>query len=264
MVMPSLGQTWMFWLNMVPVAIALLFALLYWRRTGSALGLLFLLGGTLTAFNEPIVDALGKCWFAPVDSWIFIKAWGVSVAMFALPVYAWYMGGQAFLAYHVYSKGITMKGMFGLYALGAITNMVLEMPALHFGLYTYFGNQPLVIAKFPVWWTFCNALMPMVMAAVVFRLDSLLQGIRRLLVIPLMWMLGAATNGLVAAPVWVALNSDASLVVTHITALITLGMGILVCYGIGLMVAIDAPIARPRTREPLRGQSGAGPQAQGV
>lgn len=204
------------------------------------MGFLFLLGGLLCTLNEPIVDALGKCWFPAVGSDVFIKAWGVSVPMFALPVYFWYMGGQAFLAYRLFERGVNTRGVFSLYVLGAVTNMCLEIPALQFDLYTYYGNQPFVLAKFPMWWVFVNALMPMMMAAVIYRLEFLLIGVRRLLVIPLVWMLGAATNGLVGAPVWVALNSDASALVTHLAALCSLGMGLMTCYGISLLVAKDA------------------------
>ena len=66
-----------------------------------------------------------------------------------------------------------------------------------------------------------------------------------------MWMLGAAVNGLVGAPVWVALNTDVGLFVTHLAALMTLGLGVMVCYGVGLLVATDAPeLSRALVRSP--------------
>ena len=247
MVMPEAAQLWMNIISWGMVAIVLVFALQHWRKSGSSIGVWFLLGGAMCAVNEPIVDVLGKCWFPAINSWVFIKAWGVSVPIHMVPVYMWYVGGQAFLCYRLYEKGITQRGVFGLYALFGFMNILLEVPGLNtqVPMYSYFGNQPLLFMKFPLWWMFCNALMPMMMAGVVFHFDSLLQGARRILVVPLAWMAAAATNALVAAPIWVALNAEASTMeLTLGASVISLGMGLLVCYGLSLTVATDAPKVR--------------------
>ncbi|MDB5971507.1 MAG: hypothetical protein JWQ90_3957 [Hydrocarboniphaga sp.] len=247
MVMPALGQSWFFVAMCVPVVVALFFALRYWRSSGSPIGLLFLLGGAWTYFNEPIVDTLGKCWHPAFGIWTYAVIFGIHLPMFGMPVYMWYMGGQAFLAYRLYEKGISMRGLFLVYLLFMLTDCAFEIPALNLGLYVYYGDtQPLVFMNFPLWWPFVNSLMPMMMAAVVFRLDSLLLGPRRLLVIPLMWMLGAATNGLVGAPVWVAIHADVGIATTHLAALITICCGLMVCYAIGLLVAENAPLVHGR------------------
>lgn len=249
MVMPEAAQLWMNVISWGMVVLVLIFALQYWRKSGSSIGIWFLLGGAMCTFNEPIVDILGKCWFPAIGSWVFIKAWGISVPAHMVPVYMWYVGGQAFLCYRLYEKGITVRGVFGLYATFGITNILLEVPGLtlEHPMYSYFGNQPLVFMKFPMWWMFCNALMPMMMAGVAFHFDSLLQGMRRVLVVPLAWMAAAATNALVAAPIWVALNADASTMeLTHAAAAVSLCMGLLVCFGLAVTVAKDAPAIRNR------------------
>ena len=249
LVMPPDAQLWMNILNWGFVAVVLIFALNHWRRNGSTIGIWFLLGGALVTLNEPIVDILGKCWFPAIGSWVFIKAWGVSVPIHMVPVYMWYVGGQAFLSYRLYEKGITQRRVFGLYALFGVMNILLEVPGLNLAapMYSYFGNQPLVFMKFPLWWMFCNALMPMMMAGVVFHFDALLQGTRRVLVVPIAWMAAAATNALVAAPIWVALNAEASTMALALAAsVVSLGMGLLVCYGLSVTVATDAPrLGRP-------------------
>jgi hypothetical protein len=255
MVMPEAAQLWMNILNWGLVIVVLIFALSYWRKHGSSIGIWFLLGGALVTLNEPIVDVLGKCWFPTIGSWVFIKAWGVSVPVHMVPVYMWYVGGQAFLCYHLYGKGITQRGVFGLYALFGFMNIILETPGLNteVPMYSYFGNQPLLFFKFPLWWMFCNALMPMMIAGVVFHFDSVLQGVRRLLVLPLSWMTAAATNALIAAPIWVALNLEASTMeLTLAASVVSFVMGLMVCYGLSLTVATDAPKVRNR-REMIAG-----------
>ncbi len=252
MVMPAAAQLWMNCLSWGLVAVMLVLAISYWRTKGSPIGIFFLAGGALTCLNEPIVDVLGKCWFPAIGSWVLFTAWGVSIPVHMVPVYAWYVGGQALIAYRIYEKGISARGVFLLYAAFAIVNIVLEVPGLNTPqpMYSYFGNQPLVIAKFPLWWTFVNALMPMMMAGIVFSLRAVLQGWRLLLVVPLAWMTAAATNGAVAAPVWVALNlQSSSMVLTTVAAFVSLGMGLMVCYGLTLLVATNARAAVTRPAE---------------
>ena len=59
--------------------------------------------------------------------------------------------------------------------------------------------------------------------------------------VPLAWMTAAATNALIAAPMWIALNAESSsLLWTHLAAAVTFGMGLMVCYGLSLAVGIDA------------------------
>ena len=243
MVMPQVAQLWMHILNWGLVLVVLGFALNHWRKQGSSIGIWLVLGGAVTSMNEPIVDVLGKCWFPAIDSWVLLKAWGVSVPNYMIAVYAWYVGGQAFLSYRLFEKGISQRGVFRLYLTYAVVNLFLEIPGLNLPMpmYSYYGNQPLVLFRFPMWWIFCNALMPMMIAAIAFRCESLLQGVRRIFIVPLAWMTAAATNALIAAPVWLALNAESSsLALTHLAAAASFGMGLMVCYGLSLAVGTDA------------------------
>lgn len=253
MVMPQAAQLWMSILNWALVAVVLVVALNHWRKQGSAIGVWLMLGGALTTLNEPIVDVLGKCWFPAIGADVLIKAWGVSIPAYMVPVYAWYVGGQAFIAYRMYEKGISRRGLFGLYGTFAVVNMFLEIPGINLPvpLYSYYGNQPLLLFHFPLWWIFCNALMPMMIAGVAYRAAPLLQGARRALLVPLAWMTAGATNALVGAPVWLALNLDnSSLLLTHLAAAFSFGMGLLVCSGLALAVAEAGP-APSRSRAVL-------------
>jgi hypothetical protein len=244
MVMPASGQTWGFYLNLIPAAVALLIALNYWRTSRSVAGLLCLLGGAISILNEPLVDNLGLVWFAPVNSWVLYKAWGISVPMCIFPAYVWYVGGQAFLSYWLYRRGLSKRGLFLLYAFCAITDVIMEVPAIQAGSYTYYGSQPFVFFKFPLWWAIPNSLMPMIMGGVMFKLEPFLQGIKRLLAIPMLWMIGPAANGLVAAPVWLALHLPGDNAGFSLAAgFVSLGMGMLACYGLGVIVGKDSKVS---------------------
>ncbi|WP_454648722.1 hypothetical protein [Bradyrhizobium liaoningense] len=244
MVMPQAAQLWTHIVAWALVAVVLTLALRHWRRGGTAIGIWLVLGGALTTLNEPIVDVLGKCWFAAIGSNVLFKAWGFSIPSYLVPIYACYVGGQAFLAYRLYEKGISRRGLFGLYATFAVVGMFMELSQLILPMptYSYYGNQPLVLFGFPLWWTFCNALMPMLIAGVAFAAAPALRGARQALLVPLGWMAALAAN-VVAAPIWIALNLDnSSLLLTHLAAVVSLGMGLLVCSGLALAVAQSGPL----------------------
>lgn len=241
MVMPYWPQMIFGFGNVIPLCIALYFCVRYLRKTGSAYGFLFLIAGGVAVLNEAIVDILGLCWFPQHGTWPLYEAWGVKIPWWMLPVYVWYVGGQAFYTYQRFEQGITTAGLFKLYLTFAMVNAVLETPGLWLGVYAYYGDQPFVFLKFPYWWTFCNALMPMTMATLVFAARDVLQGYRQLAIVPMGLMSAALTNGAIAPPVWIALNSDAGPVLTHLAALLSLGLALLVAYGLSLMVATDAP-----------------------
>lgn len=250
MVMPQTPQLVINIISWAIVAVFLVMAIKHYRREGSSIGIWFLLGGAFSVFNEPIVDVLGKCWFPAIDSWVLFSAWGVSIPHHMVPVYIWFVGGQAFLYYRLFQKGVTRRRVFELYAMTAVVNVFLEVPGLQLDMYSYHGNQPFVFMKFPLWWTFCNSLMPLLLAALVYRIDYLLTGVRRVLLVPLTWMVAAASNGLIAAPIWVALNAEGStMLLTHIAAVFSFGLSLMVCYGVTLLAAKEgAPIGKSFAR----------------
>jgi hypothetical protein len=240
MVMPATPQTIFIAANLALCVAAFVYAERYRRRSGSAVGFLLLLAGAATVINEPVVDVLGLCWFADRGSIGLFKAWGVTIPMFMLPVYCWYVGGQALLAYNDIKAGATTQRLFRLYAIFAAVNVALELPGLNMGIYAYYGNQPFEAFGFPFWWPFCNALMPIVMATLVFKLLPYLTGLRGVLVILLGPMAAGMTNGAVAIPVWVALNSGAPLWGTSLAGLISVCLGLILAFLVTRIVAVDA------------------------
>jgi hypothetical protein len=239
MVMPQTAQTVFTVANIALCVIALVFAQRYQRSSHSAVGFLLLLAGALTVLNEPAVDILGLCWFATQGATPLFTAWGVTIPAFMLPVYCWYVGGQALIALIVMENGATRAKIFRLYGLYALIDVMLEVPALKMGIYAYYGNQPLRLLEFPCWWAICNGLMPIVMAAMVFRLQPLWRGPRRLLLVLIGPMAAGMTNGAIAMPVWLSLNSGAPLWATHVAAAVSLAMGYTLAFLVSQAVAVD-------------------------
>lgn len=223
-------------------AVFFVMALRSLRKTGSPLPLLILIGGGLCMFIEPIVDVMGLCWFWRDGQFVLFEAFGRPIPTWMLPTYIFYVGGQALYTWQRLEKGETMAGVFKLYAIYAVINVLLEEPPLHMGLYAYYGAQPFKAVLLPLWWAIPNAAMPIVLGALIYRLRPALTGWKMLLVVPMMPMGDALTNAAVGWPVWTALNSSDDLVVTTIAALMTLGLGLVLMWAIAVAVATDSPL----------------------
>jgi hypothetical protein len=117
------------------------------------------------------------------------------------------------------------------------------------GIYTYYGSQPFVLLGFPLWWPICNALMPIVMATLVSRLLPHLTGPRRALIVLLGPMAAGMTNGAIAVPIWVALNSGMPPWGTRLAAVVSLILGLTLAFLLTRIVAIDGS---PALHEPRR------------
>jgi hypothetical protein len=243
MVMPQGAQQFFLIANTVVCVIALLFAERMRRKTGAPTGYLLLLAGAAAVVNEPVVDILGLCWFAANGAIPLFKAWGVTIPLFMLPVYCWYVGGQSLIAFGAVSRGATTAQLFRLYAAFALVNVALEVPGLSLGIYAYYGNQPFQFLGFPFWWPICNALMPIVMAAIAFRLRPHLKGAGVLLLILVGPMAAGLTNGAIAIPVWVALNSGMPPWGASLAGLVSLTLGMMLAFLVTRLVASDATAA---------------------
>jgi hypothetical protein len=211
-------------LVMVVIAVAL-FARRGERMTGYAL----IGAGAAAVLNEAIVDRLGLCWFPAVDAPpALYHAFGVSVPRFMLPVYAWYVGGQAVLAYALFRRGVTRGDVLRLYGLAALLNFGLEAPGLNLGIYAYYGDQPLRLLMFPCWWAVANALMPLALAAFAWRTRAALRGWRRLGLVIAGPPLALAVNAATVSPVWLALNANMGVWPCDVAALVAVGLGLAV------------------------------------
>jgi hypothetical protein len=213
------------------------------RRGKGPIFLWCLLGGFVAVLWEPIVDVLGQCWLpSRGQHWEAFTLLNRHIPLMMPFVYSWFVGGQAYLFYTLFQKGIDRRRLFQLWGLVFLVNICLESPGILTNVYTYYGKQPMDIWGFPLWWGFVNPLMPMIAAVLIFRLKPYLNA----------WQLAVATifilpcadgvaNAFAAWPVIAALNTDGGYVGTWIASFITLGLAAFVVWIISLLVAQPAP-----------------------
>jgi len=217
-----------------------------------------LIGGTLSVLFEPIVDILGLCYLkenGAIGTFTIIDR---TIPLYLIPVYTWYVGGLAYVFYRLFERGITTRMVFGLWALGWAANIFDETPGLLMGVYTYYGHQPLNIWGLPLWWIFVNSLMPLIAAALIYKLKPRLNGWKLIAVIALIPMADGIANAAAAWPVWMALNqTDVSYVWTYLAAVVTFGLAGLSTWIVAVVVARPAHeatiVALSSLRTALRG-----------
>ena len=241
MVMPGVQQAVFTAFIFLPLGVALGIAVRNLIRGEGPVLLLCLAGGAIAAVFEPIVVVLGLVFFPRQGSWIAFETMGRPVPLLIAFVYPWYVGGQGYLAYRLFQRGIDRRGVFQLWAIFFAVNIALETPGLIANVYTYYGRQPFDFWGFPLWWGFVNPVMPLIAGALILRVRPYLgSGWRLLGIIPLIPVADGLANAGVAWPMWATLNTDLPSVATYAAALVTLGLALYAVWIISLVVARPA------------------------
>jgi hypothetical protein len=212
------------------------------RRGKGPIFLWCLLGGFIAVLWEPIVDVLGQCWLPSRDQhWIAFTLLNRHIPLMMPFVYSWFVGGQAYLFYRLFQRGITRQRLFQLWGLVFLVNICLETPGILTNVYTYYGKQPMDIWGFPLWWGFVNPLMPMIAAVLIFKLKPHMTARwLALATIAISPSADGVANAFAAWPVIAALNTDVGYVGTWIASFMTLGLAAFVVWIISLVVARPA------------------------
>lgn len=73
---------------------------------------IFLGGGVLGMFIEPLLDHFGGVWWPTHGDWEVSSMAGVNVPLLVVMVYPWILGGQAYVAYRAFERGMTSKRLW--------------------------------------------------------------------------------------------------------------------------------------------------------
>jgi hypothetical protein len=227
------------------VAVALVVSLIDWFRTGRPLVLLLMISGGAIMVFEPMVDTVGACWF-PSNSWTAFTAWGRPLPVWLCLAYFFYFGIGTSAIWNALRKGLTQRQIWLVFCGAMLGDLIFETVLLTMNPYVYYGYQPLLLGKFPLWWMAVNAAIPLVLAALIYHFDSYFRGWRTLAVIPLALSTSAAVNAVVGWPSWLVINTDVGWALTQVGGLVTFAAA---CAVVKLVGAV---VARPHAaREPL-------------
>jgi hypothetical protein len=206
-------------------------ALVDWKRSGSPVFLLMLVGGYVCSFNEATVDVLGHCFF-PLDGVLGYTAFGRGVPVWVVLAYVIFFGGLAYVMALAFKRGASHRAMWYGIAIFGVLNVLLELPMLGAGLYVYYGYQPFAIGGFPVSWLVINSLGSLFGAVVAVRLSWFFTGARQLLLVLVPFATYMA-SWVLAMPHFAITNTDMPTGVRMAAAALSMVLGV---------IAIDALI----------------------
>lgn len=132
-------------------------------RTRSWLPVLALIGGFgVGVVVPPIYNTLTLVWFPSNIPGTFVTAFGMRDPFFDAIGYALFIGFGGWVLCEQLLAGAGRRAIVSTYLFWGVADLVIELPFLRWGLYTYYGYQPLTISGFPLHWVVMNGLIPVV------------------------------------------------------------------------------------------------------
>jgi hypothetical protein len=186
---------------------------------------LLLVGGAISYLNEPIDDVLGLVWHPEVDQWTVLDTFS-RVPLWGLGIYIVFFGGMPYLILKKLRAGMTRRDLWRWVGVLIVVDVVVELPILYFGIYQYYGNPPMEVAGFPVYWIFINAVGPLALAVLLLAAGDTFTGWRTAYLLLLPMVCNAAGSVAVGWPVYSALNAGAGPLVTWAAAGLTIAIGL--------------------------------------
>ena len=129
--------------NIVAASIALVLAMVWVFRRRDPVPVYCMIGGFLAMLaNEPILDRLMLVWYPANSPLIMVDLYGTSMPLYLMIGYPWYVGLGAFVVHRALRNGISAAGLWRIFAIIAVLDVVIELPSTLAGVHIYFGPQP--------------------------------------------------------------------------------------------------------------------------
>jgi hypothetical protein len=251
---------------LVGALVALAWAIHLCRTEKKSWPIYLYLAGGICIFYEVAGDLVGGATYPEHDSIPYIyHLWGRYIPLYLVGVYFFYFGIVAVFFMRVLEHGLRpgqyWKDYWMLFAGHVVFCALFEQIPIHIGMWKYWGdNQPFMVFDFPAWWWFANSSMILNATAATYLLLKHLISDRQTWLILIAYPLAVVgVHFSTSLPVALALNSTQSLLITHIGAVITIGLSLFVTWifakaltlssrvtqAVPESVAETAPVAEP-------------------
>jgi hypothetical protein len=230
----------------VMAGVVFLYGLKYWRDTKSPIVIFMMLGGLTTTLVEPLLDIIGLAWHPMVGQNTAFELIGRPIPVWVVAVYLMYFGGLGSLNYLAFKKGVSTRGVWLWFCVPVLLDIVMEEIMMHFVLYIYYGQQPLILIQhFPLWWAPCNSMGEFIGVSLLALIGANLRGWKLVLIPILMPIMDAVGYMLVGLPSIYVLNTEhVSPLVTNLAGVATYALTALCVYGVALVIATDSPLRK--------------------
>ena len=205
------------------------------------------LGGFIASLNEGTIDFNLHLWWPTNLPGTAYETFGLKVPWLIPPCYAFFVSMTGYWAYRKMKDGLDVKGVFRVWLLVALTDVVMEYPGVIFRVYEYYGDHPFEFYGFPWWQAWTNATGFLMLGFLLWLFVPILQGWKKaaILLLPVLGFHGAW--GAVAWPNYMALNFhgpfEIPVIGKWLLSAFSLGVCLVVVSGIAAIAAKDAPLA---------------------
>lgn len=214
------------------------------RRVGPAL-LFLLIGGAISGLMESWLDNVVLVGYPPDQNLPVLESFGRSVPIFVPIGYAWFCGGLLYLmARHFQRNPIRTKDVWRIYGVVVVVDFVAIGLSHWLGVLEFYGDPPMKVAGYPVWWAGIDGLHVILGGSIVLLALQHLRGRSQawLVLVPSV-ALGAA-SGIVGWPVSTAINSQEwSDLAKYLCAFASIGLSLSCVYVIARLLPRVAAIS---------------------
>jgi hypothetical protein len=143
------------------------------RSTRSPLPLAALAGGLAAGVVlPPIYNATTLVWFPSNIPLPFITAFGMKDPTFDVIGYALFIGFGGWVLCEQLRAGRGAAAIWWTFAAWGVADLLIELPFLQWGMYTYYGDQPLTIGGFPLHWVAMNGTIPVLSGVLMYLVSE--------------------------------------------------------------------------------------------
>ena len=198
---------------------------------------------------EPLYDiGYHLLWFVP-GQWTLFTSFDLPQPVWVMSAYIVVFAGPTLFLYPSIARGVTVRQLFRMAAITAVTTAIFEIIAIQGGTYMYYGPHPLRAFEYPLWIAVLEASQITSFAVVAVQLRLRTQGELPLLGLFVLFPANFCFSNLGAGfPGIIAMNMvDPSPWLTTLAAVLSMGFAVTVLWLVALgsarasAMAVEAP-----------------------
>lgn len=232
------------WFIYIWTLLCLVFIARVWllKKNEAKLVTAMFIGGATCSVIEPGLDILTGCFHPIVGQDTIYTLGGRGMPTWILPGYALFYGGNMALLIEAFNKGITRRSLWMFVLISPIFNYAMEYMMLEANLYYYYGNQPLVFIKLPLYQLALNSCGMLIGLTVLYFLQPVLQKwwqliLASVVLIPYCGFMGYMATGL---PGFYAAHSTWPNWAVQLSGLACFPLYLMVAYAVTQLVCVDS------------------------
>lgn len=198
---------------------------------------LMCIGGFISSLLEPMLDHIGHLWWPTNLPGPAFVGFDLNIPYLIPPCYVFFIAMTGYWAYLKMKDGLDLKGVFVIWLIISMSDVIMEIPGTMTGAYTYYGDASFKILGFPLAWGWMNGTSMLMVGFLLWLVNPYLSGIKRLYIILVPITAMGAAYGMVAWPYFMSLNWDMPWIATRLLTVLSLVISLVVVGFIGVLVA---------------------------